>query len=161
MVLLQFWLLIITFGTSIWGSEIRYEVDEIANDLRTITFLIRFFSIRIPRRMIFEVHEIANDLRTITFLIRFFSIRIPRCMIFAKCLHDACWILIFFFFFEFFGGANLFSIFDSCTEIYDFSEMFARCILDPYLLCFEFSVLQICSILKSIHVSVLSEAFSS
>ena len=101
MVLLQFWFLIIRFGTSIWDSEIRYEVDEIANDLRTITFLIRFFSIRIPRRMIFEVHEIANDLRTITFLIRFFSIRIPRCMIFAKCLHDASWILIFFFFSNF------------------------------------------------------------
>ena len=43
MVLLQFWLLIITFGTSIWGSEIRYEVDEIANDLRTITFGVGFW----------------------------------------------------------------------------------------------------------------------
>ena len=126
MVLLLFCFLIKKFGTSIWDSEIRYEVDDIANDLRTITFLIRYFSIRRPRCMIFEVDEIANDLRTITFLIRLFSIRIPRSMIFPKYLHDASWILIFFFFefsvvrnclpfstsslFRIFRVANLFSI---------------------------------------------------
>ena len=54
MVLLLFCFLIIRFGTSIWDSEIRYEVDEIANDLRTITFLIRLFPTRTPRRMILK-----------------------------------------------------------------------------------------------------------
>ena len=161
MVLLLFWFLIIRFGTSIWDSEIRYQVDEIANDLRTITFWIRFFFDSYTETYDFwsswNRERFANDHFFDTIFLDSYTEMYDFCEMFARCILDPHLL----FFFECFGGANLFSIFDSCTETYDFSEMFARCILDPYLLCFEFSVLQICSILKSIHVSVLSEAFSS